>query len=192
MRDRITAFIALVLLFILIGLSYWYSVQAKKELLTHLSDLASPDFIAEDSSIIKYDKDGTAKAKITVSHVEHYSDGHAIARNPRYYSLNTGSPQITARSDRARMESGGEVIHFYDNVVINQAEGDGKPASRLETSQMDAFPDTQEYKSDKPVKLIRGADVSNGVGMDYDNVERTFKLRSRVQTTIQPRSVKQN
>jgi LPS export ABC transporter protein LptC len=57
---------------------------------------------------------------------------------------------------------------------------------------MDAFPDTQEYKSDKPVKLIRGADVSNGVGMDYDNVERTFKLRSRVQTTIQPRSVKQN
>ena len=33
--------------------------------------------------------------------------------------------------------------------------------------------------------------VRHGIGMDYDNVDRTFKLRSRVQTVIQPKTVKE-
>ena len=83
------------------------------------------------------------------------------------------------------------MIHFYDNVDIRQAASKEAPASRLLTSQLDAYPDTDTYKSDKPVALTRGEDTSLGVGIDYDNVDRTFKLRSRVQTVIQPKTVKE-
>lgn len=191
MRDRLTAVIAILLLTALCGLSYWYSVKAELENVTHLSDLESPDFIARDVTITQFDEQGIAKAKVFAKEVKHYSDGHANAVLPEYASLNPNEAQITARSDTATMVDGGAVIHFYGNVDIRQAATSDKPASRLETSQLDAFPDTETYTSDKPVKLTRGEDISNGIGMDYDNVERTFKLRSRVQTTIQPKTIRE-
>lgn len=190
MRDRLTAVIAILLLGTLIGMSYWYSVRAKQELIVHLSDLSSPDFISQDSVVTRFDANGDAKDKLFATNVKHYSDGHATGEQPHYYSINTKSPQITARSDYVDMVSGGEVFHFKDNVVLTQAASEKNPASRLETSALDAYPDTDEYKSDKPVKMWRGKDTSEGLGMDYDNVERTFKLRSRVQTTIQPATVR--
>lgn len=191
MRDRLTSLIAIALLVTLCAMSYWYSVKAELENVTHLSDLNSPDFIARDITITQFDDDGIAKAKVFAKEVEHYSDGHANAKFPEYASLNPNEVQITAKSDRATMVDGGAVIHFYDNVDIRQAATKDAPASRLLTSQLDAYPDTDTYKSDKPVALTRGEDTSHGVGMDYDNVDRTFKLRSRVQTVIQPKTVKE-
>lgn len=191
MRDRLTSLIAIALLVTLCAMSYWYSVKAELENVTHLSDLNSPDFIARDITITQFDDDGIAKAKVFAKEVEHYSDGHANAKFPEYASLNPNEAQITAKSDRATMVDGGAVIHFYDNVDIRQAATKDAPASRLLTSQLDAYPDTDTYKSDKPVALTRGEDTSHGVGMDYDNVDRTFKFRSRVQTVIQPKTVKE-
>lgn len=192
MRDRLTAIIAIALLLTLCGMSYWYSVKAELESVVHLSDLESPDFIAHDITMTQFDDTGIAKAKVFAKEVEHFSDGHANAKFPEYASLNPNEAQITARSDRATMTDGGALIRFYDNVDLRQAAFGDKPASRLETSQLDAYPDTDTYNSDKPVKMTRGEDVSHGVGMDYDNVDRTFKLRSRVQTVIQPKTVKES
>lgn len=190
MKDRFISCIALGLLVLLCGLSYWYSVKAELENITHLSDLESPDFIARDITITKFDKDGKASARVFTKEVKHYSDGHADAVLPEYASLNPNEAQVTARSDTAKMVEGGAVIHFYDNVDIRQAAKNGSPASRLTTSQLDAYPDDNIYSSDKPATLYRGEDTSNGVGFDYDNVDRTFKLRSRVQTTLQPNTVR--
>lgn len=189
MKDRLTSIIAIVLLLTLVGMSYWYSVKADMEGQGHLSDLNSPDFIAHDITVTKFDNAGGAQYKVFAKRIDHYSDGHATAELPEYYSLNPAEPQVTARSDSGEMVSGGEILHFYNNVDIRQQAHDDKPASRLETSQLDAYPDDDVYSSDKPVTLTRGSDVSKGIGMDYDNVERTFKLRSRVQSEFMPRSV---
>ena len=191
MKERLTSIIAIVLLVVLVGMSYWYSIKAEREANLHLSDLEQPDFIAHDIAITKFNADGSAKAKVFAEKVEHYSNGEANATAPRYYSLNPAEPQVRAQSDSAKMNNGGEVIHFYDNVDIQQEASGKNPASRVQTSQLDAFPDTDTYSSDKPVKLTRGNDVSNGIGMDFDNVERTFKLRSRVSTVLQPKTVRQ-
>ena len=43
MRDRLTSLIAIALLVTLCAMSYWYSVKAELENVTHLSDLNSPD-----------------------------------------------------------------------------------------------------------------------------------------------------
>ncbi|WP_281523513.1 LPS export ABC transporter periplasmic protein LptC [Turicimonas muris] len=189
MRDRLTSIIAVALLLTLVGMSYWYSVKAEMEGQGHLSDLNSPDFIAHDITVTKFDKSGGASYKVFAKRIDHYSDGHATAEFPEYYSLNPNEPQVTARSDSGEMVSGGETLHFYNNVDIRQQAHGDKPASRLETSQLDAYPDEDVYSSDKPVTLTRGSDISKGIGMDFDNVERTFKLRSRVQSEFMPRSI---
>lgn len=73
MRDRLTSLIAIALLVTLCAMSYWYSVKAELENVTHLSDLNSPDFIARDITITQFDDDGIAKAKVFAKEVEHYS-----------------------------------------------------------------------------------------------------------------------
>ncbi len=191
MKDRLTSIVAIVLLVTLVGLSYWYSVKAELESTVHLSDLNSPDFIAHNIAITKFDKDGTAKSKVFSEKVEHYSDGHAFSEKPRYYSLNPDEPQVKGRSDKATMVKGGEVVHFYGNVKIHQEGSEDNPPSEMRTSQLDAYPDTSTYSSDEKVYLNRGNDLSEGVGMDFDNVERTFKLRSQVKSTFQPKSFRE-
>lgn len=63
MRDRLTSLIAIALLVTLCAMSYWYSVKAELENVTHLSDLNSPDFIARDITITQFDDDGIAKQR---------------------------------------------------------------------------------------------------------------------------------
>ena len=70
MRDRLTSLIAIALLVTLCAMSYWYSVKAELENVTHLSDLNSPDFIARDITITQFDDDGIAKAKVFAKEVE--------------------------------------------------------------------------------------------------------------------------
>lgn len=191
MKDRLTSIVAIVLLVVLVGLSYWYSVKAGLETTIHLSDLNSPDFVANDIIITKFDKDGVAKSKVFSEKVEHFSDGRAFAEKPRYYSLNPDEPQVKGMSDNATMVSGGEVVHFYGNVVIHQDASEDEPSAEMRTSQLDAYPDTSVYSSKEKVVLRRGQDVSEGVGMEFDNIERTFKLKSQVKSTFQPKSFKE-
>lgn len=188
MKERLASVVALLLLAALCAISYWYSVKATLESVPHLSNIEAPDFTATGVAMTKFDTQGKAKSKIFASEIEHYSDGSAKAKNPEYFSLNPTEPQITARADRASMEEGGAIVHFYDNVDIRQAADGDKPASRMETSRLDAYPDTDTYRSDEEVKLTRGGDISFGKGMDFDNVERTFKLRSQVRTVLQPKA----
>ncbi len=187
LKEKVTSIIAIILLATLVGLSYWYSVKAELEGLGHLSDIESPEFVTHNTTVTKFDENGVAKAKIFAKYAEHYSDGHAKATFPEYWSLTPGQAQISATADRGEMTKGGEMLHFYGNVDLRQAAYGDKPASRIQTDQLDAFPDTDTYTTDHYVILTRGDDVSTGMGADFDKVEHTFKLRSRVATTLQPK-----
>ncbi|MCD8340103.1 MAG: LPS export ABC transporter periplasmic protein LptC [Burkholderiales bacterium] len=187
LKEKVTSIIAIILLATLVGVSYWYSVKAEMEGMGHLSDLESPEFVTHNTTVTKFDENGVAKAKVFAKYAEHFSDGHANATFPEYWSLTPGEGQISATADRGEMTKGGEVIHFYGNVDLRQAAYGDNPASRIQTDQLDAFPDTDTYTTDHHVTLTRGDDVSEGIGADFDKVEHTFKLRSRVATSLQPR-----
>ncbi len=76
MRDRLTSIIAVALLLTLVGMSYWYSVKAEMEGQGHLSDLNSPDFIAHDITVTKFDKSGEPHIKYLLKRI----DSHLFGR----------------------------------------------------------------------------------------------------------------
>ena len=49
-----------------------------------------------------------------------------------------------------------------------------------------ALPDTEQFSTDALVEIERGGSRISAVGMDYDNIKRTVKLRSKVRGTIEP------
>ncbi len=57
---------------------------------------------------------------------------------------------------------------------------------RLTTERLVTLPDLEQFSTDAPVEIERGGSNIRSVGMDYDNIKRTVKFRSKVRGTVEP------
>jgi lipopolysaccharide export system protein LptC len=187
-RDRITAIIAILLLALLAGTTYWYSQTSR------LGDLASPvsregpDIVVDGAALTQFDVQGRATNRLIGERITHYpSDDRVEVIRPRMVSLRADQPQVDAKANHARVEnSGARVILTGDVTLIRAAGQEGEPPMRLATEKLIALPDTEQFSTDAPVLIERGGSRINAVGMDYDNIKRTVKLRSQVRGTLEP------
>jgi lipopolysaccharide export system protein LptC len=187
-RDRITAIIAILLLALLAGTTYWYSQTSR------LGDLASPvsregpDIVVDGAALTQFDTQGRATNRLIGERITHYpSDDRVEVVHPRMVSLRADQPQVDAKANHARVEnSGARVILTGDVTLIRAAEHEDEAPMRLTTERLIALPDTEQFSTDAPVLIERGGSRINAVGMDYDNIKRTVKLRSQVRGTLEP------
>ena len=188
MRDRITAFIAILLLATLAGVTYWFSQSGRYGSLSYPVSREGPDFIVHGVTLTQFDATGRATNRLFAEKMTHYAaDDRAELQRPHYVSLRPDQPQLEARAQRAQVEGSGERVVLTGSVVITRAPGpDGEPPMRLTTEKMLALPDVEQFSTDLPVEMNRGASVIRSVGMDYDNIKRVVKLHSRVRGTIAP------
>lgn len=188
MRDRITAMIAIVLLAALAGVTYWFSQAGRYAMLAAPVSKEGPDFVVNGVTLTQFDAQGRATNRLFAETMTHYAiDDRAELQRPRFVSLRPDQPQLEARALQALVEGGGERVLLTGNVVITRAPGaDGEPPMRLATERLVALPDREQYTTDQPVEVDRGASVIRSVGMDYDNIKRTVKFHSQVRGTIEP------
>ena len=186
MKDRITAFIAIVLLSSLAGISYWYSQTTRLKNLATPVSREGPDFVVSGVTVTQFDETGRATNRLHAVELAHFAaDDHSELAQPRLISLRPDQPQLEARAKTARVESGGERVLLAGDVVVTRAPGkNGAPPMRLRTQRLVAVPDLDRYSTDAAVEIDRGDSVVRSVGMDYDNVERVVKFRSNVRGTI--------
>lgn len=188
MKDRITAFIAILLLASLAGVSYWYSQTARLKSLATPVSREGADFIVNGVTLTQFDDTGRATNRLHADELAHFAvDDRSELAQPRLISLRPGQPQLEARAQTARVEEGGERVMLSGDVVITRAPGpDGTPPMRLRTQRLTALPDLDRYSTDAAVEIDRGDSVVRSIGMDYDNIERVVKFRSSVRGTIAP------
>ncbi|HYM47359.1 MAG TPA: LPS export ABC transporter periplasmic protein LptC [Burkholderiaceae bacterium] len=188
MKDRITAFIAIVLLASLAGISYWYSQTTRLKNLASPVSREGPDFVVNGVTVTQFDKTGRATNRLHAGELSHFAaDDHSELAQPRLISLRPDQPQLEARAKSAKVESGGERVLLAGDVVVTRALGkDGAPPMRLRTQRLVAIPDLDRYSTDAAVEIERGDSVVRSVGMDYDNIERVLKFHSKVHGTIAP------
>lgn len=186
MRDRITAFIAIVLLASLAGVSYWYSQTTRLKNISTPVSREGPDFVANGVTVTQFDETGRATNRLYAGELMHFAaDDHSELSQPRLISLRPNQPQLEARAKTANVERGGERVLLSGDVVITRAPGrDGAPPMQLRTQQLTAIPDLDRYSTDAAVEVEHGDSLVKSVGMDYDNVQRVLKFRSRVRGTI--------
>ena len=188
MRDRITAIIAILLLAGLAGVTYWFSQVGRYGNLANPVSREGPDFVVNGVALTQFDALGRATNKLFAEKMTHYAaDDRAEMQRPRYVSLRPDQPQLEARAQQALVTGSGERVTLTGNVIITRAPGpDGEPPMRLITEKLIALPDVEQYTTDQPVEMDRGASVIHSVGMDYDNIKRTVKFHSNVRGTIEP------
>ncbi|MDQ3188712.1 MAG: LPS export ABC transporter periplasmic protein LptC [Pseudomonadota bacterium] len=186
MKDRITALIAILLLASLAGVSYWYSQSARLKKISSPVSREGPDFVAKGITLTQFDDTGRATNRLHAGELAHFAaDDRSELVQPRLISLRPDQPLLEARSKSALVEGGGERLLLSGDVVITRAPGkDGAPPMRLRTQRLIAVPDLDQYSTDAAVEVERGDSVVRSIGMDYDNVARTVKFRSKVRGTI--------
>ena len=72
LRERITAIVGAALLLLLVGASYYYSVQTRIEALKYVPSETSPDFTARRVTLTDFDERGVATARLSASTMEHF------------------------------------------------------------------------------------------------------------------------
>ena len=180
MRDRITAIIAILLLALLAATTYWYSQTSRLGGLANPVSREGPDVVVDGAALTQFDAEGRAISRLIGERVTHYpSDDRVEVIRPRMVSLRADQPQIDAKAEHARVEDSGARVILTGDVTLVRAPGsDGEPPMRLNTERLVALPDTEQFSTDLPVEIERGGSRINAVGMDYDNIKRTVKLRS--------------
>jgi lipopolysaccharide export system protein LptC len=188
MKDRITAFIAILLLASLAGVSYWYSQTTRLKKISSPVSREGPDFVVNGVSLTQFDETGRATNRLHASQLMHFAaDDHSELLQPRLISLRPNQPQLEARAKSANVESGGERVLLSGDVVVTRAPGrDGSPPMQLRTQQLTAIPDLDRYSTDVAAEIETGDSVVRSIGMDYDNVQRVVKFRSQVRGTLAP------
>lgn len=186
MRDRITAFIAIVLLASLAGVSYWYSQTTRLKKISSPVSREGPDFVVNGVTLTQFDETGRATNRLHAAELMHFAaDDHAELAQPRLISLRPNQPQLEARAKSANVEAGGERVLLSGDVVVTRAPGrDGSPPMQLRTQQLTAIPDLDRYSTDVAAEIDNGDSVVRSIGMDYDNVQRVIKFRSQVRGTL--------
>ncbi len=188
MRDRITAIIAVLLLALLAATTYWYSQSTRIGGLSNPVSREGPDVVVDGATLTQFDAQGRATNKLIGDRVTHYpSDDRVEVIRPRMISLRADQPQLDARANLARVEESGARVIFTGDVTVIRAEGkDGEPSMRLTTEKLVALPDVEQFSTDAPVEIERGGSNIRSVGMDYDNIKRTVKFRSKVRGIVEP------
>ncbi|MBA2548182.1 MAG: LPS export ABC transporter periplasmic protein LptC [Burkholderiaceae bacterium] len=185
MKDRISAFIAIVLLASLAGVSYWYSQTTRLGKLAVAVSREGPDFVVNGVTLTQFDDTGRAVNRLHANQLTHFAaDDRSELVQPRMISLRPNQPQVEARSRTALVESGGERVVLSGDVVVTRAPGADDSPMQLRSQSLVAIPDLDRYSTDVAVEVERGDSVVRSVGMDYDNIARTVKFRSNVRGTI--------
>lgn len=187
LRDRITAGVGAGVLLVLVASSYYYSIRTEIEANQAFVDRDAPDFIAHNISVTEFKDDGSADRRLFAEYAEHYADGRMSSIKPRMVTLSADKPQVRATADSGQSVDGGETFTFNGNVLVTRAGDINNAPMRFTTPFATVYPDTSRLETSAPVVLEHGADITTGIGITLDNVDRTVNIHTNVKSIFAPR-----
>ena len=187
LRERITAIVGAALLLLLVGASYYYSVQTRIEALKYVPSETSPDFTARRVTLTDFDERGVATARLSASTMEHFSDERMRATDASYHSLDPAKPQLALTGDRAWSNDSLETVELEGNVQLSRAPFKDEPDLFFTTEYIKGYLDTYRFETDRKVYMRRGIDTTEASnGMKYDNILHTVELDGSVVSVFHP------
>lgn len=184
-QERILSILGVGLLSVLAGASYYSALKAEADFLHADTNSESPDFVATKMVVTSFEVDGTAKARTFSDRAISYEDGRMFAAMPVYVTINPKAPQTRARADRGTSKDGGASVFLEGDVVVTREADAERAAMRMTTPNAWVYPDEDRMRTAAPVRMKQGTDLTTGVGMKLDIVERTVQILKNVHTVSQ-------
>lgn len=186
MKSPVTSLLPLALIVMLAAMTFWLeqAVQApvpgKATASRH-----DPDLMIENFTAVRHGAQGLPIYSLAAGKMVHYPDNELThLEAPRITSFSPGAPPTRITADQADLAKDGNEAFFYGNVVISREADKTHPALRATTERLRINQKADTAHTDDAVLIVRGNSVLSGVGMDANNKERTFFLRSQTRGTF--------
>ncbi|CAG0977969.1 hypothetical protein BURK1_01584 [Burkholderiales bacterium] len=194
--DRLTAWSPVLLLGGLAALTYWLDAQVLSA-----PDAASgaprhePDMYIENFRAVSLGPDGKPRQSMSAKRAVHYGDDQTSEfTEPSLELTEPGRPGLALTARHGKLSANREDAWFSGDVravreAPSGAAADGTPGGRLTLTTEELHVDTRQerFSTDKAVTIEEPRGIIRGVGLDYDNIAKTARLRSQVSGTMQPR-----
>jgi lipopolysaccharide export system protein LptC len=195
--DRLAVYLPLLLMGLMAMTTYWLvrntPVMGDAEL--EAAPRHVPDYFMRDFSVKVFGDDGKLKSEMVGAEGRHYPDTDTLEiDHPHIRILGAQGRVTTASAMRGLINADGSEAQLFEKaVVIREASTDTQGVvqarSELQSEFLHLFANTEQVRSHLPVVLVRGAgDRFTAEAMDYDNLDRTMRLRGRVRGSLQPHS----
>ena len=142
-----------------------------------------PDYIVERFALTRLSETGVPRYVLTSEKMVHFpGDDSSHLTRPVLRQAQQDKPELFIRADRGVITAGGDVAHMHDNVEILRAADTRGPATRssgqlrVTTSYLRVLPDADLADTPAPVRIEQAGSVLTGIGMEFDNRTRRFRL----------------
>ncbi len=189
-RYRLLAWTPILLLASLAALTFWLDRSVKSGSPLGVRDPSNPDVIVEDFSANLFNPDGSPRYALVAHRMEHRTDEDSTAlETPTLTHYMPGKAEVQVRSEQAHVSHDAKEVVFTGNVRIVRAADARSGPITVTTSQLNVFPDQDLARSDKEVTITGEHGTLKGVGLEFNNLTRQMRLRSRVRGEFKnPRS----
>lgn len=162
---------------------FWlnHSAQAPSPVQDEGSRRAAPDYVIENFSAVRMDRDGVMRHLLSARKMLHYPDDDITdLEQPRFINTEPGKPAMQVDADEAKMTANGEDIYLTGNVRILRSASKGRGETAMTTSFLHLLPDDGIAKTDRPVVITEANAVIKAVGMEVSNRTQVTRLLSQV------------
>lgn len=168
--------------------SIWLErLTREPEVRAPVSDRTAPDFIAEQTRIVGFGKDGQPRFALVSDKLTHYPHTDiTIVDQPRL-ELDSNGRTLEIRAERGEVSPGGERVDFAGQVEGRRQGGQGEAPMTFASEELSVWPDEHRAESDDAVKLTQGLTTAHADGLRADNLFGTLDLIGNAKVNI-PRS----
>ena len=141
----------------------------------------APDSIAENFSILRVDENGQLKYRLIAPYMEHFpDDDSSLINSPTFVSYRPNAEPVIISSRHAKVTAGGDVAFLWDGVIANRQASELRPAMVAQMPDLTIQTETGFAFTSSPVEITQQNSWLKGTGMELDNNNSTFVLRSQV------------
>ena len=194
--DRLTAWSPVLLLGGLAALTYWLDAQVQAPANPRAgAPRHEPDMYIENFRAIALGPDGKPRQSISAARAQHFPDDQTsefVA--PRLHLTEPGRPALALTADRGTLSADRENALFTGNVRAEReapdgGAADGTPGGRMTLTTESLRVDTkhERFETADPVTIAEPRGIIKGVGLEFDNLAKTARLKGQVSGTMEPR-----
>ncbi|PKO55900.1 MAG: LPS export ABC transporter periplasmic protein LptC [Betaproteobacteria bacterium HGW-Betaproteobacteria-21] len=144
----------------------------------------APDFIAEQTRIVGFGKDGRQRYALVAERMTHYPDTDITQVEHPRLEITSGERLLEIRANQGEVSAGGERVDFSGKVEA-QREGDpGQVGMTFAAEQLAVWPEEHRAESTVPVRLTQGQTTALANGLRADNLFGTLDLIGQARVNI--------
>jgi lipopolysaccharide export system protein LptC len=172
------------------GVSGWFYYQSGDQARVVVVASGGMDYSARQIRLLQTDPQGRLLARTTADQLQHYTQQdrtRLLQVNSIWYQA--GQPDATLVADQADSLQHHQRIQLSGHVHINQMARPNRPAVRVQTESLTAYPNQRRIETLQPVQVhtVQGLLYSQGLTADLGSGQYQFN-RIRIQYAPASRS----